>query len=605
MAIARFFLASFLLLFTGFSVFIAGPKKNFDKQDDFDQLCRQFQEKNQKDETAFLQKFPLIDKLFSPKDLVQVRAHPDRLGVNYRSALDRAHNLVDACCRSLNFSTYSRHYTRLYDNLVAQSTFKLDSQHAFVSLHDDILSPDMDGVAGFLKIDTNDADLVAVNYRMSHFTKHLDAAVLNPDRHPHYAFSYDPKQDESFLKSIIANNAVSEEARQAAQRFLAQGKLYLLQKNFNERTHEYHRLRMAITEMLKQSFNPLFVDIACDRNSLDKIMLRVCQSKNNDFSTSDGEQIDSLLQKYTLLLKAIKGAIEKFSTEKIAPTSSQVDKQEAVQKSKNSQRANKSDKKKHNNKKKQKNNKPTSMLIDSEQLVDEQEVDISDVDCAEDSLPEVDIVVSDKSDNGIIPGDEACIMRRAIPTVTELEDAAPIKNYFFSTVLNWFSDSTRNRAITREIERYPSANRTPLQIARNVAAHTFPMAVDKFIAKLAHKFDSADGTTFYVIPGSLYMHNLREEQTGYYTWGVARNGQCFHRSFSLRKFVPTDCLGGEKLYNLSEIERVISDCDAQGVVSSREIIPTMRDSLEMTTNGLTVAITDHESGDIFKLIIPE
>lgn len=602
MAIARFFLASFLLLFTGFSVFIAGPKKKFDKQDDFDQLCRQFQEKNQKDETAFLQKFPLIDKLFSPKDLVQVRAHPDRLGVNYRSALDRAHNLMDACCRCLNFSTYSRHYTRLYDNLVAQSTFKLDSQHVCVSLHDEILSPDMDGVAGFLKIDTNDADLVAVNYRMSRFIEHLDAAVLNPDRYPHYAFSYDTKRDESFLKSIIANNAVSEEARQAAQRFLAQGKLYLLQKNFSERTHEYHRLKMAISEMLKQSFNPLFVDIACDRNSLDNIMVRVCQSKNDDFSTSDGEQINSSLQKYTLLLKAIKDAIEKVSTEKIAPTSSQVEKQEAVQKSKNSQRANKSDKKKHNNKKKQKNNKPASMSIDSEQLVDEQEVDILDVDCAEDSLPEVDAVISG---NVTIPSDEARIMRNAIPTITELEDEAPIKNYFFSTVLNWFSDATRNRAIAREIERYPTANQTPLQIARNVAAHTFPMAIDKFIAKLAHKFDSADGTTFYVIPGSLYMHSLGEEQTGYYTWGVARNGQCFHRSFTLRKFVPTDCLGGEKLYNLSDIERVISDCDAQGVASFREIIPTMRDSLEMITNGLTVAITDHESGDIFKLIIPE
>lgn len=289
MAIFRFLLVVFSSTLIGLSyspVLVAGYRKSLNDKEDFDQVCKQFQEKNNEEASRveeFKKKFPQIDRIFSPEDLQNALKNPNHYRTKYKAALMSAQTVVDACCKSLEFLAYSYQYARLYDDLIAQSTFKSDSQYAFVSLHGGILSPDMDGVAGFLKIDTNDADLVAVNYRMAHFIKHLDAALLNPDRHPHYVFSYDPKQDESFLKSIITNNAVSEEARQAAQRFLAQGKLYLLQKNSMERTHEYHRSEMAIAEMLKKSSNPLFVDIVRDRNSLEKIVTRVCQSKNSDF----------------------------------------------------------------------------------------------------------------------------------------------------------------------------------------------------------------------------------------------------------------------------------------------------------------------------------
>lgn len=585
MAIARFFLASFLLLFTGFSVFIAGPKKNFDKQDDFDQLCRQFQEKNQKDETAFLQKFPLIDKLFSSKDLVQVRTHPDRLRVNYRSALDRAHNLMDACCRSLKFLTYSCHYTKLYDALESECV-----DNNFVSVN-------AGKMGRFFKFDSGDADLVAMNHRMIHFIEHFFAAILTPNNQ-NYVFSYNPEQDKNFLNGIIANPAVSDEIRQTAQRFIAQGRLYLFQKRAMEGIAEYHRAQNIIDETLKKISTPLTEIVSFDKNYVTGVVDKVSQSKDKNFDESDGINIANLHAKYQSLLRMIDDAIKNVSKEQVVSAQLQTEhKQIASQASKNSH-TKKSDKKKRNNKKNSQHNNRTPELVDSKEIEQEQIPNILQ------ELEIASLIIDDvASDHDVSALDDGT--RWEIPTVAELEDEAPIKNYFFSTVLNWFSDSTRNRAIDREIERYPSANKTSLQITRNIAAHTFPMAVDKFIVKLAHKFDSVDDTTFYVIPGSLYIHDLKEEQTGYYTWGVAPNGQCFHRSFTLRKFSPKDRLSGKQLYNLDEIEHVLSDSDTQEGTLSGKITPMMRDSLEMVTNGLTVIITDHKSGNIFKLIIPE
>jgi hypothetical protein len=73
-----------------------------------------------------------------------------------------------------------------------------------------------------------------------------------------------------------------------------------------------------------------------------------------------------------------------------------------------------------------------------------------------------------------------------------------------------------------------------------INAHTLPLEMDSYISPLAQKeawYDHNNQQTgwFYTIPGHLTDGKKNTTLRGLFTWGIAFDGKCLHRSFTLRK----------------------------------------------------------------------
>ena len=73
-----------------------------------------------------------------------------------------------------------------------------------------------------------------------------------------------------------------------------------------------------------------------------------------------------------------------------------------------------------------------------------------------------------------------------------------------------------------------------------INAHTLPLETDSYIQPLAKKepwFDHNNQQTgwFYTIPGHLTDHKNHTNLRGLFTWGIAFDGKCLHRSFTTRE----------------------------------------------------------------------
>jgi len=182
-----------------------------------------------------------------------------------------------------------------------------------------------------------------------------------------------------------------------------------------------------------------------------------------------------------------------------------------------------------------------------------------------------------------------------IISVTDLQSDFQIKGYLNETVMDWFNDP--QKAVEREVRLYPNTNRTVQQRLINEAAHTFPWVIDSFINTLAYRFPQEDGSVLYIIPGLLYIAEMKLEQIGYYSWVVSKNGIVVHRSFTIKDYGSDANLAEEDLYSKTELSEQLLKEGTTGHP------PRVGVDYTITTNGLTLIVTDNSTGNVYKLML--
>lgn len=404
--------------------------------------------------------------------------------------------------------------------------------------YDDLANKVSLGTDMLLLVSGNDSDLLAINQRMRTFREHhLKRALAVVESC--YKFDYVTDQDVLFLKHIVHDKGISQLARSEAQRAIYEIELYLLQKNGTESVSGCIDINKRVGHDIKNIAGEFAHIINTDMDALSGKNVSI--PKQQKITIRDFKFLDHYRKKYIKLAHDIEQELHKLENQK----------PEFIEKLATTQEK----------RSKQKDRKLSAMPSKSWAAAVAQNTPVS-----QEFL------------------------------IEQLQADPGIETYLQSTIIDWFKRP--EVALQREIEKYPCSNKTAKQQNFNKEAHTFPFIIDTFIKKLSYQFESSDGSVKYVIPGSLKIAALNEEQLGFYSWIVTSDkSHCFHRSFTIKQFNRDTDLAIAMPYQ-QEFDKF--KFSKEGKFEAK---PKTLGQYTISSNGLTVAIDDSHSGNSYMLMI--